>query len=311
MERADVAVTVLTCTYNRRHTLGRLHESLLQQTFRNFEWLVVDDGSTDGTADLIREWQRADPDFPIRYSWKPNGGKHSAHNHALPLLRGEYCAIIDSDDWYPPTALADLVEEWRRIGPAAAPSFANVEGLTQTGDGVLIGSPFPADVFDSDNFSIRRLRKVQGDTRGMYRVAVLKEFPFPEAFEGQFVQEALIWHRVARRYRTRFVNRIVGYTEYLPGGLSDLDVHRMLRSLRPRLLLAREMLEQSAEAPLAYRAKLHANYLRLSIHDGTLLRALHDGPSALVGMLVLPASLALFARDKVHRWRSRSGLAAT
>jgi glycosyltransferase involved in cell wall biosynthesis len=305
MERADVAVTVLTCTYNRRHTLGRLHESLVQQTFRNFEWLVVDDGSTDRTADLIREWQRSAADFPIRYCWKPNGGKHSAHNHALPLLRGEYCAIIDSDDWYPPTALADLVDEWRRIGPAAAASFANVEGLTQTRDGVLIGSPFPADVVDSDNLSMGRLRKVAGDTSGMFRAAVLKEHPFPEEFDGRFVQEALVWNRIALRYRTRFINKVVGYKEYLPGGLSDLDVDKMLASLGPRLLFAREMLEQSADAPLAFRAKLHASYLRLSMHDGTLLRALRGGPSALVGVLVLPASLAFFARDKLRRWRSR------
>jgi glycosyltransferase involved in cell wall biosynthesis len=304
MESVEVAVTVLTCTYNRRHTLGRLHQSLMEQTFRDFEWLVIDDGSTDGTEELVLDWKRSGSAFPIRYFRKPNGGKHSAHNYALPLIRGEYCAISDSDDWYPPTGLADLFAEWRHLRSAEGTPFANVEGLTQTQDGALIGSPFPADVFDSDNLSIGRLRKVQGDTCGMYLSSVLKEYPFPDEFERHFVQEALVWNRIATRYRTRFINKVVGYKEYLPGGLSDFDVEKMLKSLGPRILHLREMLDQSAATPLAHRTKLYANYLRLSMHDGTLLRAIHDLPSPAFGVTVLPASLALFIRDKAYHWRS-------
>jgi glycosyltransferase involved in cell wall biosynthesis len=306
----SVRVTVLTCTYNRAHTLPRLHRSLQQQIFRDFEWLIIDDGSTDGTAQLVAGWAGAPGEFPIRYFAKPNGGKHSAHNFALPLIRGEYCAIIDSDDWYPATALLDLVQAWQSIPKAEVSTFANVEGLAQTQDGKILGPPFPTDVFDSDNFSIVKARPGQDDTRGMHRTSVLREYPFPEGPGFEFVPEALVWCRIARRYRSRFINKVVGFAEYQPGGLSDRYFEHVLSSLAPNILLYREKLELSASLPVATRAKLCANYLRLAAHEGTLLRRLREAPRRGLAILMLPTAVLLFLRDRARGHVGRSGARA-
>ncbi|MBQ7385547.1 MAG: glycosyltransferase family 2 protein [Ruminococcus sp.] len=78
-------ITVFTPTYNRAYIISNLYNSIKKQTFKNFEWLVVDDGSTDNTEDLFKKWQHEDNDFVIRYYKTVNGGKHRAINRALNL----------------------------------------------------------------------------------------------------------------------------------------------------------------------------------------------------------------------------------
>src|SRR6478672_7236545 len=96
---ASCVFSVVTATYNRAHTLGRTYESLQAQTFRDFEWIIVDDGSTDGTGSLVSGWAQ-ESSFPIRYVSQENGGKHTALNHAVSVARGTFLASVDSDDWY-------------------------------------------------------------------------------------------------------------------------------------------------------------------------------------------------------------------
>ena len=76
-------LTVFTPAYNRAYTIGRTYDSLCRQTCKDFEWLVIDDGSTDNTAKLVCEWQQLDNGFPIKYIWKENGGLHTGYNKAI------------------------------------------------------------------------------------------------------------------------------------------------------------------------------------------------------------------------------------
>src|SRR3954466_3782814 len=96
--------TVFTPSYNRAHLLPRVYESLEKQTFRDFEWLVVDDGSKDNTAQVIKELA-AKASFPVRYVAKPNGGKPTAVNRGAQEAQGRLITILDSDDWFKPEAL--------------------------------------------------------------------------------------------------------------------------------------------------------------------------------------------------------------
>ena len=91
-------ITVFTPAYNRAHTLEKLYRSLQRQTFHNFEWLIVDDGSTDGTAKLVNNWQAEENPFPVRYVWQENGGKCRAINYGLELAAGELFFTVDADD---------------------------------------------------------------------------------------------------------------------------------------------------------------------------------------------------------------------
>ena len=103
--------TVFTPTFNRAHTLHRVYTSLCSQTFTNFEWLVVDDGSEDGTEKLVMRWKKEAP-FPVRYKKQKNSGKHMATNHGVSSARGELFVIADSDDEFLPNALKIFYDEW-------------------------------------------------------------------------------------------------------------------------------------------------------------------------------------------------------
>ncbi len=258
-------VTVFTPTYNRRHTLWRVYRSLLAQTFRDFEWLIVDDGSTDDTGSLVGAWLREKNSFTIRYYRKQNGGKHTAHNLAITLARGEYFAILDSDDWYDPDALRVLVSRWDAMGEGERRTFANIEGVCRYEDGRLIGALFPQDVYDSDNFAIQALQERPMDTMGMYRLAVLREFPFPDGFDGCFVIESLVWDRIADRYRTRFINTTVGYKEYLAEGLTRRPLKARLANSASWILYYRELAARNV--PLRKRFKCRVNVYRYALHN--------------------------------------------
>ena len=109
-------LTVFTPAYNRAHTLPRTYESLCRQSCKDFVWLIVDDGSSDGTRALVEEWQTRDNGFPIRYIYKENGGMHTAHNVAYDNITTELNTCIDSDDALAEGAVEVILSLWERAG---------------------------------------------------------------------------------------------------------------------------------------------------------------------------------------------------
>ena len=101
-------LTVFTPAFNRADCLRDCYESLRKQTCRDFIWLVVDDGSSDGTGDLVKEWMQAG-ELEIRYHYQKNGGMHTAHNAAYELVDTELNVCLDSDDRMPEDAVASIL----------------------------------------------------------------------------------------------------------------------------------------------------------------------------------------------------------
>jgi glycosyltransferase involved in cell wall biosynthesis len=219
--------SIFTPTFNRAHTLHRVFESLQSQTLRSFEWVVIDDGSTDGTRELVERWMQA-ADFPIRYSWQSNSGKHIAHNRALKVSQGEFFAPIDSDDALMPRALERVLQHWMAIPPSDRTAFAGVWGLCQDQYGAMVGDYYPQSPFDADLREVNYVRRVKGEKWGAIRTDVLRHYPFPEIRDTQFVPEASVWLAIAEKYRTRCVNETfrVYYVNDTATGptLSDRDV---------------------------------------------------------------------------------------
>lgn len=197
--------TVFTATFNREHTLQRVYASLEQQTFRDFEWLVVDDGSADHTSQLIEAW-KAEASFPIRYFHQENMGKHIAFNRGVKLAEGEFLLVLDSDDACVPHALEKLKYHWDQIDDQKRAGFSAVTGLCEDQNGNLIGDPFPKDVMDSNPLELRYRYKVRGEKWGFQRTDILRRYPFPENLKQTYVPEDIIWNKIARKYQTRFVN---------------------------------------------------------------------------------------------------------
>ena len=198
--------TVFTSTRNRAHTLDRPFRSLQAQTFRDFEWLVVDNGSTDGTAELIERF-KAEADFPIRYFWQEDQGKQGSMNRAVQLADGKLFLTLDSDDGCVPDALERFKYHWDSIPGSIRDGFTGVTALCFDEHGELVGTRFPDDPTDSDSREIRYRYKVEGEKWGFHRIEVLREHPLPTVagYQG-LIPFSLMWSEIARSYKTRYVN---------------------------------------------------------------------------------------------------------
>lgn len=197
--------TVFTPTFNRAHTLHRVFESLQAQTCRDFEWLVIDDGSTDGTAELMARYQ-SEAAFPIRYLPQPHRGAHHAHNLSLAEAKGAFWLKLDSDDACVPTALERLRQHWETIPVQERAHFSGVTALCQDQTGALVGLRFPQDPLDCTAAELEYRHKVRGEKWGFLRLDVVRRFPYPENVSGNFIPESYIWCQVSEHYQTRHVN---------------------------------------------------------------------------------------------------------
>ena len=298
--------TVFTPTYNRARTLPRVHASLSAQTLRDFEWLIVDDGSEDETEDLVAGWS-AGSDFPIRYLRQENQGKHVAFNRGVREARGELFLTLDSDDELLPHALERFKHHWESIPEAERAGFSAVTGLCVTGTGEVVGTPFPSDPTDSDPLEIRFRHRVEGEKCGFHRTSVLREHPFPEPPGQRFVTESVVWDRIARRYRTRYVNEPmrVYHVDYDESNLTTQvgDVAKVagMFAEAERDTLNHD-LRWARHAPREFVVTA-ALFARHSLHEGVglLEQARQLQPRArLLWAAGLPLGLALWVRDRLR-----------
>jgi glycosyltransferase involved in cell wall biosynthesis len=301
-----VKFTVFTPTYNRAGTLPRVHASLAAQSFRDFEWLIVDDGSGDDTEALVAGWQ-AGSDFPIRYLRQENQGKHVAFNRGVREARGELFLSLDSDDELLPNALERFDFHWRSIPDHERAGFSAVTGLCVDDDGAVVGTRFPSDPTDSDPLEIRFRYRVHGEKCGFHRTEVLRANPFPEPPGERFVTESIVWDRIARSHRTRYVNEPVRIY-HADHGADSLtaqvaDVRRLAAMFA---LVEREQLNNDLRwARYAPREFLlvAAEFTRHSLHEGAgpvaQARQL-NGPARVLWALAWPLGAAIWARDRLR-----------
>ena len=251
-------ITILTPSYNRAHLLNRVYKSLIEQTYHNFEWIIVNDGSTDNTDEIVLSFI-ANNRININYIKQENGGKHRAVNRGVKEAKGELFFIADSDDMLPNNALEKVVKIYEEIKDDN--SFAGVCGLDGTFDGRMIGSGLPEEKIDDNAISIRYKLGVTGDMKEVFRTEVLKEFPFPE-IEGEcFCPEALVWNRIANKYRLRYVNQIIYLAEYQNNGITAGIVRARMNSPIASMMTYAEMTEYK-EMPIRTKMKSAINYWR-------------------------------------------------
>lgn len=213
-------ITVFTPTYNRGYIIENLYKSLQRQTFKDFEWLVVDDGSTDNTKELFEKWKKEDNYFNIRYYKKENGGKHRAVNYALKFINTPYVFIVDSDDTLTSDAIYNI-STW--INTIDNEKIAAVSGLK----GYDINTPMGDISFfrgknyvDINNLDRDRLN-MNFDMAEIYRTDILKKYPFPEYDGEKFITEGVVWDKIAYDgYTVRWFNKIIYICDYLDDGLT-------------------------------------------------------------------------------------------
>ncbi|MFZ2183774.1 MAG: glycosyltransferase family 2 protein [Methanothrix sp.] len=291
------AFTIFTPTYNRAHTLGRVFQSIRQQTFRDFEWIVIDGGSEDNTSELVRGWME-ESDFPIIYC-QHNSGKHVAINRGVARARGFLFVIVDSDDWLHPDALERMLRCWESIPDGQKENFVGVGGLFAYFNGEIVGDPFPSTVFDSDMLERWAKWNIYGDKMECFRVDVLRRYPFPEDI-GRFVPEGLIWNELSLSYETRFFNEVVAYKEYLPGGLSSKKIRFAIENARSAWVYFKRLctIFEKKNLPFKFRLKSYVSYTRFGLHAHIYPKEMiANTPSKFLWILTAPLGIAVYLLD--------------
>ena len=251
-------ITILTPTFNRAHLLPRLFESLTHQTDFNFEWLVIDDGSTDGTSDLFAGKTFLSAPFPIRYYQQENGGKHRALNAGVKQAKGDFIFIADSDDWLLPQSVAIVGLHTSAI--ADDNTFAGVAGLDVFDDERIVGTGLPQDIIDCNAMDIRYRYHVDGDLKEVFKTTVLQEFPFPEIQDEKFCPEQLVWFRIAQKYKLRYFNTPIYVAEYQPNGITASIIRVRMLAPQATCMMYAEML--AYKIPFKEKIKAAINFWR-------------------------------------------------
>ena len=257
-------VTIFTPTYNRKVEMEVLYNSLLRQTNMNFEWLIVDDGSKDGTDKLVKKIMK-DSNIKIRYFYKENGGKQSAYNVGLKQTKGDIFFCLDSDEILNENAIDIIINDFKNIDDDAA-GFSYNRAYISDCDSV-IGTRFPADVSKAYYYDIYGKLGVKGDKLMVFKSDIAKEYLFPEIEGEKFVPEALVFNRIAKKYKLHLSNEILSYTEYSNGGYSSDYFNLVKRNPKGNMLYFREVYDIKSSFYNVYGYLLFAFFAKCRFRD--------------------------------------------
>ncbi len=270
----QIIVTVFTPTYNRGYILKQCYESLKKQTSIDFEWIIIDDGSTDDTETIVKNWLNCENAFSIKYIKTKNGGKHRAINKALDLAKGKLFLILDSDDYLTNDAIEKIIKAEKTIENSKI-KFAGIamsKGYSQT---ELVGKTFKGEYIDATSLE-RKKYNIKGDKVEVFYTDVLRKNKFPE-FEGEkFVTEALIWNRIARKgYKLRWFQDIIYICQYREDGLTRKGDNVYKNSPKGLLLFIQEYISDF-KLGFVKRCLQYELYSRVVYSNSNLKQAAND-----------------------------------
>lgn len=221
----DKGITVFTPIYNRAYCIKKLYESLKRQTYKNFEWIVIDDGSTDDAAQVFERWIQEENDFDIIYAKVKNGGKMRAVNKGVKLASAPAFFIVDSDDYLTDDALENIDTWFQEI--EADNSFAGVSGLRKI---KTIDAQYDFDHVDATNLE-RRKYNLLIDMAECYKTDILKKYPALEIENEKYMPPSLVWNSIAKDgYKLRWYNKVIYIAEYRADGLSAEGMDKYIRN---------------------------------------------------------------------------------
>ena len=282
--------TIFTPTYNRAPTLGRVYNSLVNQTCKKFEWLIVDDGSTDNTRELVERWQN-EKKIAIEYCYRKNGGKQSAMRLAYEVVRTKYIIEIDSDDELKPEAVETFKDEWQKIIAEGKESeFGDIAALTYFSNGKLNGNfSFPVDKYFIDSNWHEMVLKYKNNNEHIvcWQSIKLKECAdIPNEFwlsdKVNYLGESLFWARLGKKYKTRYINKCLRIY-YCDGGESLLRNKNETLQLYNNIVTTKYFLDENLDF-FTWNPKYFFNLILKFIVSGielellpfTLLKQMHS-----------------------------------
>ena len=251
-------LTIFTPTYNRAYCLNKGYKALCRQTLKDFVWIVIDDGSTDNTKELVWSWIEECKDFEIHYVYKENGGLYTGYNKAIELADTELCVCVDSDDYLTDNAVELIINKWKNEG---SDKYAGIVGLDCKEDGEIIGDPFPEQKsINLIDILFGKYAFRNGDRKNIVRTELYKqhapmvEFPGEKDFNPHYLHI-----KISQEYDFLVMNEKLCVVEYQIGGMSDTILKQYLRS--PKSFRKMRLLDMSLEGvPLKHLLKSSIHY---------------------------------------------------
>ena len=280
-------LTIFTPTYNRAYTLHLGYEALLRQTCQDFEWLIIDDGSTDNTRKLVEGWI-VENKIPIRYHYQENQGMHGAHNTAYKLITTELNTCIDSDDYMPDDAVEKIVNFWKKYGTE---KVAGIVGLDADFNGKLIGSSF-----EENNFPIRLSRFYnqggKGDKKLVYRTDVITQYPEYPIFKGEkYVSLGYKYELIEQDYPMISFNEVLVNVEYRPDGSSMNMFRQYIKNPQGFAFIRKSSMQLAPTAKRRFMEAIHYVSSSLILKNK---RFIQESPKKLLTLCAVPFGIALY-----------------
>lgn len=281
-------ITIFTPSYNRAYCLHQCYESLLSQTCNDFIWLIIDDGSTDNTKELVESWIKTDK-IEIQYHYQKNQGMHGAHNTAYNLIKTELNVCIDSDDFMPNNAIALILDCWDKKG---CNKFAGIVGLDGNKENEIIGTKFPEALESSSLINLYEKYKVKGDKKLVLRTKIAQQYPSYPIFEDEkFVPLSYKYLLIDQDYDLLTLNQILCTVEYLPDG-SSLNILKQYKK-NPKGFAFSRLSEMKYGPTFFFRFKKAIHYVSSSLFSRNN-KFIKESTSKSLTILAIPLGILLY-----------------
>lgn len=298
---ATMLISVFTPTYNRADLIHRVYESLKAQDFRDFEWVVVDDGSNDATREVLESF-RIQASFPIKIHYQKNQGKAASINRGLDLAEGELFICFDSDDWCTRDALSTIAAQWEALGTECRKSYCGISCLKALPDGTLVGEDYTRMKMFGESYVDRFNRRIKGDKWEILRTDLHRQARYDLAANERYMAPEYAWLKIGLTHKTVFLNRALSVVEYQADGISLNNMAH--RATSPVSTMRFYRLAWSVSDNLRRRLRTAINLTRFAHHAGIAA----DLPLLPRAYAALPGWI-LYRRDlQKLRLRSRQGL---
>ncbi|WP_416150475.1 glycosyltransferase family 2 protein [Salipaludibacillus sp. HK11] len=281
-------ITIFTPTYNRGYCLKKCYKSLVSQTNQGFVWLIIDDGSIDGTKELVEGWMEEEK-IEIHYQYQQNQGMHAAHNAAYSRIVTELNVCLDSDDIFHEKAVERILNFWGKYG---SNSVSGIVALNEDLENQVIGTVLPDHITKSTLYDLYYKLDVTGDKKLVYRTELTKQYPYP-VFEGEkYVGLAYKYFKLDENFKLLLLNQVLCIVDYLPDGSSNNMLNQYKKNPKGFAFYRKElMMLPFANLSFKFRQAIHLVSSSLMDRNKKLLK---ETPNKLLTFAALPFGALLY-----------------
>ena len=282
-------LTIFTPTYNRAYCLEQCYNSLIRQSCMDFEWLIVDDGSTDETEKLVQGWIESNKNIIIKYIRQDNKGKQAAHNRAVEYCDTELFFCVDSDDYLTYNAVENVIKIWAQ--EKYNDNVAGIIALRGINDNSPLGTFMPENTMYSTLMRLYEKYNFKGDTALIYRTQILKKYPFELEDNEKFIGENFVYDRIDQKYTMRLYNSIIYICKYQEDGYTRNTVQLLKKNPKSYMKMKKQSARLSKSLP--FKLKHMGGYIAMAIFQKEK-NIIKNSGAPLLAILCLPIGIIIY-----------------